>query len=341
MTSAITTQPDSARPPLRGGIVGFGNIGRMFARFLRTKYAADATVVGACDPDPAARRSAQSEFALEAVASIEQLLALRLDFVIIASISSAHADQVIAAAGAGCHVLCEKPIALSLADADRAIPAAQAAGIVTQVNYSLRYIQAYRTLRDWIRDGRFGRVLSVSHARTRGFGLHAAGARHPAVLAPEISGGWAVHHGSHGLDLLYWLNGPLRTVTGATATTAVNGSEEVVQAVITFADGAIGHVSDSVCALRDHYTQIIGSRGSAVLTGEREHTQLRFRAEGARDDVLTEVHDVKDHGFALNQFFDCIRRRVPSPDSLAEARPSLAAALALQQSARTGQSVTL
>jgi myo-inositol 2-dehydrogenase/D-chiro-inositol 1-dehydrogenase len=261
--------------------------------------------------------------------------------VIIASISSAHAEQVIAAARAGCHILCEKPVALTLADADRAIAAAARAGVVTQVNYSLRHIEAYRTLRDWVRSGKFGRVLSVSNARTRGFGLEAGGARHPAVQAPAISGGWTVHHACHGLDLLYWLNGPFRTVASATATTAANGSEEVVHAIVTFVNGAIGLVSDSVCALRDHYTRVVGSRGTAVLTGEGRHTQLRFRAEGAMRDEFVALQDVKDHAAALDQFFRCIRRGEPSPDSLADSRPSLAAALAIQQAARTGSAVTL
>ncbi|HVU32227.1 MAG TPA: Gfo/Idh/MocA family oxidoreductase [Opitutaceae bacterium] len=341
MTPAATNDSAPGHRPLRAGLVGFGNIGRMFARFLQTKRGHETRLVGACDPNPEARRMAQDEFGLPASETIDGVLTLRPDLVIIASISSVHAGQVIAAAEAGCHVLCEKPIALTLADADRAIGAVERAGVVAQVNYSLRYIEAYRVLRTWVRDGRFGRILSVSHARTRGFGLYGAGARHPAVVAPDVSGGWTVHHACHGLDLLYWLNGAFRSISAGTATTAANGSEEVVQAVVTFANGAIGHVSDSVCGIRDHYTQIIGSAGSAVLTGEREHTQLRFHAEGAGDDELVAVRDAKDHGVALDQFFACVREGRPSPDSLADARPSLAAALAAQESARTGWVVSL
>lgn len=297
-------------------------------------------MIGACDPAPAARRAA-AECGLAATETLDELLALKPDFLVIASTSAAHAEQICAAAAAGCHVFCEKPVALTLADADRAIAAAERAGVVTQVNYSLRYIAAYRRLREWAQAGRFGRILSVSHARTRGFGLYAAGARHPAVTAPELSGGWAVHHACHALDFLYWLNGPFRSIRGLTATTAPNGAEELVQAVLTFADGAAGHVSDSVCGLRDHYTQVVGSAGAAVLTGEHEHTRLRFRAEGAEADEIVPVHDVKNHGLAFDEFFACIRGRRPSPHSLREARPSLAAALGLQESARSGRVVAL
>ncbi|HEU5078832.1 MAG TPA: Gfo/Idh/MocA family oxidoreductase [Opitutaceae bacterium] len=326
---------------LTGVIVGFGNVGRALTRFLRERGAADARIIGACDPDPAARAIAEREFGLTSTDSLAELLRAKPDFVVIASTSSAHAEQVEQAASAGCHVFCEKPISLTLADADRAIAAAERAGVVNQVNYSLRYIEAYRTLHDWTRNGRFGRLLAVTHIRTRGFGLHSGGARHPAVISPEMSGGWAVHHACHGLDLLYWLNGPFASVYGRTVGTISTGAEELVHAELTFGNGAIGHVGDSVCGLRDHYTMIVGEAGSAVLTGEREHTVLRYRAEGASDDEIVPVRDVKDHGVAFRGFFDCIRRGQPSPHSLREARPSLAAALALQESARTGQVVRL
>ncbi len=325
---------------ISGGIAGFGNAGRSFAQFLLTHRAGAVRLLGACDPMPAAQAAARA-CGLAAMGDLDELLRLKPDFLIIASTSAVHAAQVEAAARAGCHVFCEKPIALNLPDADRAIAAAEAAGVVTQVNYSLRYIEAYRTLRQWVDQGRFGQLLAVNHSRTRGYGLYAGGARHPAVISPEMSGGWSVHHACHGLDLLYWLGGPLKTIYGRTNTTAPGGSEEYVDAVLGFASGATGRISDSVCRMRDHYTQVIGSAGSAVLTGEREHTQLRFHAENAEREELVAVRDVKDPGRAFDRFFECIRAGRPSPDSLRDARPSLVAALALQESARTGQVVRL
>jgi myo-inositol 2-dehydrogenase/D-chiro-inositol 1-dehydrogenase len=327
--------------PLTGVIAGFGNIGRAVTRFLREHRPAAARIVGICDPIPVARDAAVRDFGLAATADFDELLRLRPDFVVIASTSAAHAEQVIRAARAGCHIFCEKPVALSLDEADRAIAAAETARVVNQVNYSLRYIEAYRTLHTWIREGRFGRLLALTHVRTRGFGLHAAGARHPAVIAPEKSGGWTVHHACHGLDLLYWLNGPFTSVYGRTASTVPGATtEEVVEGTLTFANGAIGHIVDSVCGIRDHYTLIVGEAGSAVLTGEREHTRLRFQAEGAPAEELVPVRDIKDPGAAFDAFFACIRGGQASPHSLREARASLAAALALQESARTGRAIT-
>ena len=327
--------------PLIGCVAGFGNIGRSLTRFLRENRAQEVRIIGACDPDPTARNVAAREFGLRATGGFEELLRWKPDFVIIASTSAAHAEQVEQAAAAGCHVFCEKPIALDLVAADRAIAAVERAGVVNQVNYSLRYIEAYRTLHAWKHAGRFGRLLTLTHVRTRGYGLYAGGARHPAVIAPDRSGGWTVHHACHGLDLLYWLNGPFASVYGRVTGTAPAGAEEAVAGMLTFADGAIGHVGDSVCGIRDHYTLIVGEAGSAVLTGEREHTVLRFRAEGAAADECVPVRDVKNPGVAIDEFVACVRDGRRSPHSLSEARPSLAAALALQESSRTNRVVSL
>jgi len=327
---------------LRGGVIGFGNIGQTLTRFLRERRADHAQVVAMFDPSPVARGVAERDFGLLASSTLDEFFAAKLDFVIIASISSAHAEHVERAAQAGCHVFCEKPIALTLVGADRAIAAAEGASVVNVVNYSLRYIEAYRTLHAWSRNGRFGQLLSVSHRRTRGFGLHIGGARHPAVLQPGISGGWAVHHACHALDLLYWLNGPFSTVYGRTATTVANStSEEIVEGLLTYANGGIGQVGDSVCGLREHHTQIIGTLGSAVLSGEHEHTRLRFRGEGAGADETVAVRDTKNAGAAFDHFFECIRIGARSPQSLREARVSLAAALALRESAATGKVLAL
>ena len=113
---------------LLGGVAGFGNVGRTLSRFLREHRAGAARLVAAFDPAPSARRAAAAEHGLAATGSLEELLGLKLDFIVIASTSAAHTDQVVAAAAAGCHVFCEKPIALNLPDADRAIAAVERAG---------------------------------------------------------------------------------------------------------------------------------------------------------------------------------------------------------------------
>ncbi len=326
---------------LRGAVFGFGNMGRQFTRFVNGSEDLGARIVVAVNRGPAGLEAARSEFGLKATGSVEEALELGVDFVIVSSTTAAHAAQVIAAAARGCAVFCEKPIALNLADADRMIATVREAGSISVVNYIMRFNPGYRRIKDMIDAGELGEVLSVSHQKTRGYGLYAGGARHRAVVEPEESGGWAVHHACHDLDFLHWILGGIESVYGLTRSTAPGGgSEEVVEALLRFSSGAIGSISDSVSILRQHYTRVIGSKGSLLLTGENQDSLFLFQREGcpegARRPEAIDVRDEKNPGGGLRHFLECVRSGTESPHDLAAARPSLAAALALQQSARCG-----
>jgi predicted dehydrogenase len=323
---------------LRVGIAGFGNMGQQFAQYLRACRADDVEIVGVSNRGPANRAVAERSFGLRATADIEELLAWGPDALLVASTTVAHAEQTVAAARRGVHVFCEKPIALTIEDADRMIRAATAGGIITGVNYSMRFIDAYLKIREMVRSGQLGTILSVTHIMTRDFGLYSAGARHRAVTEPEESGGWTVHHACHDLDFLYWINGEMTTACGVTATTVPGpGSEEVVHGLLTFAGGGVGTIGDSVCGIREHFTLVIGSAASVVLTGEKEQTLLRLKREGADRETLIPATDAKRKGGGLDDFVDCVRAGRRSLNDLRSARHSLAAALALRASAGSGR----
>lgn len=327
---------------LRGGVIGFGNVGQSLTRYINGDPSGRARIVAACNRGPANLAVARDQFGLEATPRLDELLDKKLDFVVVASTSAGHADQVAAAAGRGIAVFCEKPIALTLADADRMIAAVERAGVVTVVNYSMRFIDAYNRIREIVRSGGLGEVLVVRHSKTRGYGLHAAGARHRAVEEPEESGGWTVHHACHDIDFLYWVHGPMRRVYARTVSTVPGGaSEEAVLGIVDFADGAIGEIGDSICAVRDHYTQLIGTKASLVMTGESGATVLRLRREGAATDEIVSARDEKRPGGGIDHFLDCVLAGRPSPDDIASARHSLVVALAMRESARTGLPVDL
>ena len=326
---------------LQGAVIGFGNMGQKFAQRINTPGTYNARIVAAVNRGEPNLRIARDVFGLRTSHDIREVLS-GLDYVIIASTTAAHADQVVAAAEAGCHIFCEKPIALTVAEADRMIAAVQAAGVVTVVNYITRFNPAYLMIKQLLDGGELGRLLTVTHNRMRGFGLYATGARHRAIEEPEESGGWTVHHACHDIDLLYWLAGPIREVFAMTGGSAPVGmSEEVVSGMVRFESGAHGVLEDSVCGIRDHYTRVIGESASLVVHGENDQTVFRLRREGAENDEFIDVQDRKRPGGGLDHFFECIETGVPSKADLASARHSLAAALAMQESARTGLPVRL
>jgi predicted dehydrogenase len=326
---------------LRGGVIGFGNTGRQMTDYINGKRSDVARIVAACNRGQAALDVAEKDYGLRVTHDPAELVSWDLDFVLVVSTSYGHAEQVELAAGGGRHVFCEKPIALTLADADRMIAAVERAGVVSSVNYGMRHIEAYRTIKQLVDTGELGELLEISHSKTRAFGLYASGARHRAVVEPRESGGWTVHHACHDIDFVAWVAGRIREVYALTRTTAPGGSEEIVLGMIKFAGGAVGSIADSVCCIRDHYTRLVGSRASLVMTGEHEETVLRLHREGAKAAERITARDTKRDGGGLDHFFECIRAGRLSEHDLRSARHSLEAALAMQESARTGAPVAI
>ena len=325
---------------LRGGVVGFGNIGQNLTQYINNNKSDQARIVAACNRGQANLDLARDQYGLAVTHDMRELVGMHLDFILVVSTSYAHAEQVVLSAEAGLHVFCEKPIALTLQDASRMIEAVESAGVVNVVNYSMRYINAYLKIKDMIDSGQMGRILSISHYKTRAFGLYGAGARHRAVAEPEESGGWAVHHACHDIDFLYWINGPIKQVyAGMQSTVPHKDSEEVILGSMVFENGAIGQIGDSVCCIRNHYTLIIGTKASLVMTGEHDATVLCFHREGNREAEIIPARDTKRRGGGMDHFLECIQENKPSPNSLRGAYHSLEVALAMQESAHTGQVV--
>jgi len=327
---------------LKGGVLGFGGIGQNLTTYINQQKSDLAQIVVACDIVQPQLDLAKETYGLEVTPNADELIAMDLDFVLVVSSNHAHSEQVIMAAEAGKHIFCEKPISLNLDEVDQMIAAVETAGVVNVVNYSMRYIDGYRKIKQIADDGQLGQILFVWHLMTRGFGLYEAGARHWAVTQPEQSGGWTIHHACHSLDFLYWVNGPIVKAYCNTQTTVPdNGSEEVLLGNLTFANGAIGMVGDSTCVIREHHTGIIGSKGSLLMTGEHEHTVMRLHLEGEKEEQLIPAIDTKRSGGGIDHFLDCIQQGQQSPNSIRQAQHSLAVAIAMQESARTGQVVTI
>jgi len=325
---------------LRGGVIGFGNMGQALTDYINRHRRDEARIVAACNRGKPNLDLARDGYGLAVTHDAGELVDMDLDFVLVLSTSHAHAEQVVMAARAGRHVFCEKPIALNLEDADRMIEAVESAGVVNVVNYSMRYIDAFLKIKEMVDSGRLGRILSICHFKTRGFGLYGPGARHRAVVEPEESGGWTVHHACHDIDFLYWINGPMVTAYAAMQTTVPDKeSEEVVLGNVTFENGAMGMIGDSVCCIRDHYTQIVGTEASLVMSGEHDQTVLRFHREGEKEAKVIPARDSKRPGGGIDHFLECVRKGEPSPNSLRDSRHSLAVALAIQESARAGKAV--
>jgi predicted dehydrogenase len=152
---------------LRVGLVGCGFMGRMHA----TVYGLlpNAQLTTAWDKDPERLAQFCQEFGCQSAQGYEAMLAGGVDAVDVCLPTYLHRDATVAAAGAGKHVLCEKPMALTVAQAADMAAACKNAGVRLMIGHCIRYWPEYAQLKQVKDDGRYGGLLSVNLTRYGAF----------------------------------------------------------------------------------------------------------------------------------------------------------------------------
>ena len=312
--------------PLRYGVVGCGRIAPLHLGAIAENPR--ARLVATCDVVPERARAAAERFRAPRHATDYRELfnSGEVDAVSLCLPHHLHAEATVAAAEAGIHVFCEKPIATTPEDADRAIAACARAGVGLAVCYQNRYNRASQVLRKAVDAGRFGRFLQA--------GITFQNRKTPDYYTrDDWHGKWATEGGGalttqaiHTMDLMLWLLGPARAVQADMATLVHDVEvEDTAAAVIEFASGALGVVNATTGAhtFWSQRLELAGTHGKAVLLNNRI-VEWDF-ADGApdRDAVLAidEMACVADergrygpgHQRILNEFVDCLldHRRLP------------------------------
>ena len=196
--SSVLRPPSSvARPRL--GFLGVGWIGRHRLAAVAQSGVAEIAVVA--DPSaPAANEAAQLAPGAAAVTSLDQLLDVDLDGLVIATPSALHADQAVAALSRGLAVFCQKPLGRTAAETRRVVKAAQAADRLLAVDFSYRYTRGMQAIRDLTRAGEIGRVYAMDLTFHNAYGPDKAW-----FYDPKLAGGGCVMDlGIHLIDLAFW-----------------------------------------------------------------------------------------------------------------------------------------
>src|SRR5262245_9939439 len=142
--------------PVRIGLIGTGRMGSSHAEVIARRVPG-ARLVAVGDPRPGVAEQLADRLSCRSLAPDELIGDSEVEAVVITASSTAHADLVVAAAKAGKAVFCEKPMAMTLADADRAIEAALLAGVALQVGFNRRFAADFAEMRVRIGDGAIGR----------------------------------------------------------------------------------------------------------------------------------------------------------------------------------------
>jgi predicted dehydrogenase len=268
-----------------------------------------------------------------------------LDAVCISSSTSAHADNVVQCAAAGLHIFCEKPLALTLTDCDRAIAAAQEAGVKLMIGHVRQFDAGHVGAKRYIEAGAIGQPL-VFRAISGDVDPPP-----PSFADPAVSGGLILDALYHDLYLSRWLlaDEPARAYAegGALVDPAIGAVGDVDNAVVTlrFASGALGtlYVSRTCRYGHDLRVEVIGDEG-AVQVGRFRQTPVRLLdRQGVHHDMPWTTPDRLGEAFVteMQAFVDCLADDTVPPVTGQDSRSTVAVAIAATRSLHLGTPVNV
>jgi predicted dehydrogenase len=310
----------------------------------------DATVSCLWDDDRARGEEASVRFGVR----FEPDLAIALqgcDAVAICSETVQHPALALAACRAGRAILCEKPTARSVAEADQIAAAVAQSGVFFMQSFPKRLDPASFALKTLVDSGRLGRIHLARVRHGHFYGLE-PGFRDRWYMDPVRSGGGALlDEGVHGADLLHWFFGLPDTVTAEIAS-PIGGppADETGTALFRYGSGMLAELTASVLLpAADVSIELYGTRATALLSGvdlaSRDITSdgfLRISVEeaGAKRweivDITPRFKIGQFHHQNAIRFLHCLRTGAPPPASLADGRAALLMIEAAYRAARLG-----
>jgi UDP-N-acetyl-2-amino-2-deoxyglucuronate dehydrogenase len=228
-----------------------------------------------------------------------------------------HPRVTIDCLSAGCHVLLEKPIANSLAEADEMIVAAAKAKKVLMVAYPHRYKKGFQVFKEAIESGRYGRLImldSLIDDTVKGYLAEWMSRRE------TLGGGCLFSAAGHQLDIMMWINGEVRAayMVGLRGLVPMEG-EDTAACVLKFKNGAIGvirhtwaspkvriwYTMEAMCE-KAHLTLTCTPLGDQNAEGVRCPWQTRIWALGETEEVLLENGEGLDLAPEIDHFLNCV-----------------------------------
>jgi predicted dehydrogenase len=230
--------------------------------------ASNARLVSVCGTDPAKNRALARSLGVEAAPDLDALLCSGIDAVYIGTPPKGHLEQVARCARAGKHVLCEKPLGLSVGEVEQMIGLCRAAGVTLGTAFMMRFQSQHLAALQLVRSGRLGQPV---------FARAQLSCWHPPMEGawrqdPTIAGGGSlIDMGGHCLDLLEMFFGPIAAVSCFTHRNVHRyASEDSAVATVRFAQGAIGVVDAFFCIPDEaspNALELYGSQGSLLARG--------------------------------------------------------------------------
>ncbi|MDA4131271.1 MAG: Gfo/Idh/MocA family oxidoreductase [Thaumarchaeota archaeon] len=329
------------------GVIGVGLMGKTHATNLRTRIP-NARLVGISDLNLALAQKVGRELGVsDTYSDYRQLLSDdKVEAVIIATPSFAKLELVTAALEAGKSVFCEKPLCVTLDDADQLVQAAEKSHVVFQMGFQRRFDPSLMRVRDAIHSGTLGRILLIT-SKTRD---------PPGSIAsweddPKLSGGIFNDTCSHDFDILRWISGSEMKSLFAMgkATMMPNrsrvGNYDTVVVSFTLSNDAIGHVDSCAHTLYGYDTrvEVIGTEADILTSiGNKSECHI-FTRENRSNDFSDSYYQRFDQAYRdeVADFVDCVQNERTPRSNAKDGRAAVEIGIASAKSVRESAVVSL
>ena len=332
-----------AEPTLGVGLVGAGRIGSFHAATVHDRVPG-AALVAVADPSPGAAQRLTDALSGTPYLDPQELVDdPQVQAVVLATPAATHAELVIACAEAGKPVFCEKPMALTLADADAAVEAARKAGVALQVGFNRRFAAGFRAAREVVVAGGIG----TPH-------LLRSVIRDPGLADPGAVRPWTIFFETliHDVDALLWLNPGARPVDVYAVADALvapdhrdAGLLDTAVVLLRFDNGALATAEASFSAAYgyDIRGEVFGSAGMVSAGDPRASSMTHLTADGLHQPTVRRDVDLFAAAYTaeLTHFVECARTGTTPEVTGEDARAALAVALACIRSVQEGRPVRL
>jgi len=342
------------------GVINVGFLGSQFVSTIHAeafKHVPDAKVIAVASQTEAHAKAFAAKHGIPNVfTDYRKMLEMKeLDAIVIGIPNYLHCQATVDAAAAGKHVICEKPLCLTLAEADRMIDACKKAKVKLMYAENLLFTPKYVRVKKLVDEGAIGRVYLVKQSEKHS-GPHAA----HFWDVERSGGGVTMDMGCHAIEFCRWMLGRPK-ITSVYAQMAIQVHKDKTQGdddsivIMEFENGAVGVAEESWCRLggMDDRAEVHGSEGvmyadlhhgNAIETYSQKGYGYAVEKAGATQGWTFTIYEEEyNYGYPqeMTHFIECIRDDKQPLVTGEDARVVLEAIFAAYESAGTGKKVKL
>jgi predicted dehydrogenase len=318
-------------------VIGVGSIGERHLRCFRATGRAEVALV---EPNDSLRRAVAERYEVtRATADLGAALSPRPDGAVIATPAHLHVPLALRLAGAGVHLLIEKPLGVSLDNVPQLVELVREQGLTAAVAYNYRCHPLLAALREALRAGRFGRPVELIAVAGQHFPTYRPAYR-SIYYADRATGGGAVQDAlTHVLNAGEWLLGPIDRLVADAAHQALEGVavEDTVHLLARHGAVLASYSLNQHQAPNEFTITVVGERGTARCEfHEHRWRWMSWPEEPWHDEVLPPLERDTLYITQANAFLDAIEGKAAVPCSLEEGVQTLRVNLAALASVESG-----